>query len=160
MFLQNPRRIKNPAQKKTSLYKGSYALVIGVHNYNNGWNKLPGVKTDVDLVSAALEDNGFFVYKVLDPDKREFEEAFENFIKLHGDNYDNRLIFYFAGHGHTITPKYGGSPLGYILPKEAPIPTNNEAEFKSIAMSMQRVEEYALKIDAKRTKYFMYDTMF
>ena len=43
------------------IYEESHALIIGVSEYNNGWSKLPGVKTDVEEVSRALEKNGFEV---------------------------------------------------------------------------------------------------
>ena len=33
--------------KEIKIYDGSYALVIGESDYTNGWDKLPGVKTDV-----------------------------------------------------------------------------------------------------------------
>ncbi|MCY7377262.1 MAG: caspase family protein [Pyrinomonadaceae bacterium] len=55
-------RVKNEATGKTEdikLYKASHALVIGMSDYTNGWQKLPGVKADVAAVQAALEKQGF-----------------------------------------------------------------------------------------------------
>ena len=51
------------------LYKASYALVIGVSDYTNGWQSLPGVKKDVEAVAAALKEQGFAVTTVLNPKK-------------------------------------------------------------------------------------------
>ncbi|MBE9536385.1 MAG: caspase family protein, partial [Proteobacteria bacterium] len=145
--------------KVVGLYKGSYALIIGVSDYNNGWPKLPGVIPDVEAVEDALKKNGFHVETVMDPDKAGMDNAFESFIKKYGGDYQNRLVFYFAGHGYTVTPKYGGDPLGYIVPKEAPNPHKEPKEFKRIAMSMQRIEEYSLNIDAKHAM-FLFDSCF
>jgi hypothetical protein len=149
----------NGSTQVIDLYKGSYALVIGVSNYNNGWPKLPGVIQDTELVRDALEKNGFEVKVVLDPNKLDMERAFERFIKKHGGITGNRLLFYFAGHGHTVKPKYGGSELGYIVPVDAPNPYDDIQEFKRVAMSMQRIEEYSLNMDSKHA-IFLFDSCF
>ncbi len=157
-----PVKIRDKKGSQVGIYKESHALVIGVSKYTNGWPVLEGVVSDVVAVGDALEENGFHVTAVMDPDKDELEEAFEQFIMNYGGNADNRLLFYFAGHGYTVKPKYGGNPLGYIVPKEAPNPEKSEKDlkkFKRIAMSMQRIEEYALNIDAKHA-IFIFDSCF
>ena len=58
----------------------SYALIIGVSDYTNGWSKLAGVKEDVTEVQRALEDNGFEVQLLEDPDKQQMEATIEDFI--------------------------------------------------------------------------------
>ena len=99
-----PVPIKNPQGEQVLLYKGSYALVIGVSDYTNGWPDLPGVDEDLNAVGEALEQIGFLVYKIINPDRKQLEEAFNGFISKHGYDKDNRLLIYFAGHGHTIAP--------------------------------------------------------
>jgi hypothetical protein len=144
--------IKTAAGEAIGLYEQSHALVIGVSTYEH-WPKLPGVKRDVTDVAAALEKNGFAVQTVLDPDQDMLDDAFEGFIEEHGGNPENRLLFYFAGHGHTVQPKFGGEPLGYLVPIDAPVPTLGKRaarRFKRVAMSMQRIEEYALNIRSYR----------
>ena len=152
-------KIRNYSGQEVGLYEESYALIIGVSNYTGGWPKLPGVKKDIAAVRAILERHGFHVVTVLDPSKNDLEDAFEDFISNYGRKENNRLLFYFAGHGHTIKPKYGGEPLGYIVPKEAPNPYRELADFRRIALSMQRVEEYALQIDSKHA-LFLFDSCF
>jgi hypothetical protein len=141
------------------MYDESHALVIGESDYTGGWPKLPGVEKDIQLVKNALEAKGFNVVLVRNPDSQELENAFEVFIEKYGQKPNNRLLFYFAGHGHTVTPKYGGQPLGYIVPKEAPNPNDDLNKFKRVAMSMQRIEEYAISIDAKHA-LFIFDSCF
>jgi len=141
------------------LYRGSHALVIGVSQYNNGWPRLPGVVEDVNAVKSKLEGNGFTVTTVMDPNALQLKQSFENFISQYGNDPDNRLLFYFSGHGHTIQPAYGGDPIGYIVPIDAPNPQVDADQFKRKAMSMQRIEEFARIIDSKHA-IFLFDSCF
>ncbi len=50
-----PVPIKDKAGNEVGLYKGSYALIIGVSDYTNGWPDLPEVKEDLVAVGEALE---------------------------------------------------------------------------------------------------------
>ena len=101
------------------IYEESHALVIGVSNYTNGWSKLAGVKEDVIEVQRALEENGFEVQLLEDPDKQQLEATIEDFIFEKGANPENRLLIYYAGHGHTKTLGYGGE-MGYLVPCNPP----------------------------------------
>ncbi len=141
------------------LYKESYALVIGVSRYSRGWSDLPGVKKDIQDVKAVLEQHGFDVTTLPDPDLEELEHGITNFITSRGMGKDNRLLIYFAGHGHTLAPKYGGAKLGYLVPRGAPNPYEDLSGFKSKALSFKRIEEYALGIDAKHA-VFIFDACF
>jgi hypothetical protein len=111
--------------KEIKLYDRSYALVIGVSDYSAGWPKLPGVKRDIEEVARALEHQGFQVTKVENPDSIHLDKAFKTFIDTYGLNVENRLLFYFAGHGHTIKQSYG-EEMGYIVPVDAPNPMRDE----------------------------------
>ena len=48
-----PIIIKNEQGEQAQLYANSYALLIGVSDYTNGWRSLPGVKDDIAAVKAA-----------------------------------------------------------------------------------------------------------
>ena len=154
-----PVAIKNQEGKQVGLYKGSYALVIGVSDYTNGWPDLPGVDEDLNAVGEALEQIGFLVYKIINPNRKQLEEAFNGFISKHGYEKDNRLLIYFAGHGHTIAPKYGGTEMGYIVPSNAPNPNLNEQDFLRVGLSMQNIEVYARNIQSKHA-LFVFDSCF
>ena len=113
--------IKTKSGETVGLYEESHALVIGVSDYTAGWPKLPGVKDDIVSVRKVLEEQGFGVEVVENPKNRiELEQAFNSFIQTHGRKPNNRLLFYFAGHGHTI--KYYGEEMGYIVPANSPNP--------------------------------------
>ena len=56
--------IRDRSGKQVGLYENSYALVIGVSDYTNGWPVLPGVKKDVAAVKEALERHSFNITMV------------------------------------------------------------------------------------------------
>jgi len=139
-------------------YQGSYALVIGANDYNSGWPDLPGVKKDVEEVKVALMKKGFSVTVITDPTKRELEEAFDNFISKYGLVEENRLLIYFAGHGHTQKLSYGRQ-MGYLVPVDAPNPEENLNGFLANGMDMQQIEVYAKRIQARHA-LFLFDSCF
>ena len=132
-------QIKTQEGEEVGLYKESHALIIGVSDYTAGWPGLPGVKKDVQTVQTALEEHGFQVVVVEDPTRVELDQAFTDFINQYGQESDNRLLFYFSGHGHTLTLSYGDE-MGYIVPVDAPNPHTDEAGFTANAMDMQMIE--------------------
>ena len=154
-------RIPGPDGKEVALYQGSHALLIGASAYTNGWPKLPQVPDDLRAVRAVLERQGFAVTEVIDPDHRALRRAFDEFINAHGadeDSKDNRLLFYFAGHGHTLDESFGGK-MGYILPVDTPPPQRDPAGFRATALDMHQIEVYARRIQAKHA-LFLFDSCF
>ena len=104
--------------------------MIGVSQYRNGWSNLPGVRKDVKEVSQALQENGFQVTTIEDPGLDQLEIAIEDFIFEKGVNPENRLLIYYAGHGHTMTLGYGGE-MGFLVPADAPVPQKGRCEISS-----------------------------
>ncbi len=150
-------RIRVEDGKELRLYERSYALVIGVSDYAQ-WPKLPGVKNDIEAVARALERHGFLVTKVENPDSAQLDKVFRSFIDTYGLGVENRLLFYFAGHGHTVRQSYG-EEMGYIVPADAPLPARDPAGFRSKAMDMQQMELYARRIQSKHA-LFLFDSCF
>jgi formylglycine-generating enzyme required for sulfatase activity len=147
--------------KVTKLYEQSHALVIGISGYDqygHGWEALRGVKADVTAVKAALEMNGFNVEVLNDANKEQIDRAISNFISRHGMQLENRLLIYYAGHGHTLPTSYG-EQLGYIVPVDAPHPTYDQAGFQSKAIEMAQIEIYARRIQSKHA-LFVFDACF
>lgn len=143
---------------ETKLYNASYALIIGVSTYTNGWKSLPGVNEDVAAVKLALETQGFICTVVKDPNSTSLGKAFGDFIAKYGQDQDNRLLFYYAGHGHTVKNSYGGES-GYIVPADAPNPNKDAAAFQNTAMEMQQIEIFAKRIQSKHA-LFLFDACF
>ena len=150
--------LQNEKGESIQLYNKSYALVIGVSNYTNGWPTLTGVMKDVSDVKSVLESQGFQVVTVLDPKHEELINAYRDFINHYGLDPENRLIIYFAGHGHTIKATYG-EEMGYIVPADAPNPNKDKNDFLTKAMAMQQIEVFAKQIQSKHA-LFLFDACF
>ncbi|MFQ5963837.1 MAG: DUF1566 domain-containing protein [Candidatus Scalinduaceae bacterium] len=150
--------VRDSAGKQVGLYKESHALVIGAGNYTSGWPKLTGIKKDVRLVHKVLEEHGFNVITVNDPEKEQLRNAFDDFINKYGQKLENRLLFYFAGHGYTKKMSYG-EEMGYIVPVNAPNPENDPNGFLAKAMDMHMIEVFAKRIQSKHV-IFLFDSCF
>ena len=94
--------IKDRAGRNVGLYKGSYALLVGVSDYTTReWPDLESIPSEIAQVASVLEAQGFHVKKVMNPTSRQMKKAFEDFIDDYGFDANNRLIFFFSGHGYT-----------------------------------------------------------
>ena len=149
--------VRDQRGKQVMLYGESQALIIGASRYKE-WDDLPGVRRDIRAVQAVLEEHHFEVEVIEDPGSAALYEAYRNFINSHGQDPDSRLLLYFAGHGHTMQPSYGGE-MGYIVPTDAPNPVENAVGFRSSAMAMAQIEVFARNIQAKHA-LFVFDACF
>ncbi len=145
--------------EELSLYKDSYALVIGNGAYptENGWKPLPRAANNVKEIAETLERHGFNVTLKIDVTKAEFNTTFSEFIYKSGKDPDNRLLFYYAGHGYT-TKSAIGEDLGYLVMLDTP-PPKNEAEFDLYSIDMVKFVADSKKIHAKHV-LFMFDSCF
>jgi len=99
------------------LYANSYALLIGVSDYSNGWEDLDQVPSELEKARNALVQHGFDVTMVADQtDMLELKYAIEDFIRRYGHNENNRLVFIYSGHGHT----WSAGNQGYLVPSYQP----------------------------------------
>jgi uncharacterized caspase-like protein len=151
-------RVPLAAGGSEQLYEQSFALVIGASAYRNRWNTLPGVPGDVREVKSALEAHGFAVTVVSDPTRDQLDAALRGFVQKHGAKLSNRLLIYFAGHGHTLTT-LAGVKLGYIVPVDAPNPAVDPGGFRANAIGMDAIEGLARQIDARHA-LFLFDSCF
>jgi tetratricopeptide (TPR) repeat protein len=154
----NVVKIIDAQGQEVGLYHQSHALVIGVSDYSEGWPRLPGVQQDVKAVRDVLKEHGFNVETVTNPTRAQLYQAFSNFINRYGQTVENRLLFYFAGHGHTCKLAYG-EDMGYIVPVDAPNPSRDPQGFTVKAMDMQQIEVFAKRIQSKHA-LFIFDSCF
>ena len=160
-FAQTKTPARGVAVRKTNdktLYAGSYALVIGVSDYTAGWDDLPGVAQDVAAVESALKAQGFEVRTTLNPKKTELTNQIQQFIDDYGFEFQNRLLIYYAGHGHTDTSADGRS-FGFVVPADAPLPSVDKIGFERKAVDMRAIEGFAEQIRAKHA-LFVFDSCF
>ncbi|MDA0857739.1 MAG: caspase family protein, partial [Proteobacteria bacterium] len=153
-----PVSIQIPKEGEVQLYKGSYALVIGVSDYqDNAWVDLGSVKADVDAVSDTLQEHGFVVQTVMNPTESVLLDRINEFIDSYGYEQENRLLFYYAGHGHT--QERNGRKFGYLVPADAPNPFENEKEFFRKSLKMEQIISWAKQIESKHA-LFVFDSCF
>lgn len=141
-----------------NLYKECYALVIGISDYVSGWPDLPNAVGDADKTADLFSSLGFKVTKVTNPTRAELIQALDSFVFGPGQEEDNCLVIFFAGHGHTERMAYGND-MGYIVPQDAPSPNQDKAGFMQKAIDMRTVEAYARRIQAKHA-LFLFDSCF
>lgn len=140
---------------KVAGYNASHALLVGVSDYTAGWPDLETIPGELKQVELALSSQGFTVTKVLNPTSIELMEAYRQFIAKYGFDGQNRLLFYFSGHGHT---RHDGQ-RGYLVPTDAPDPQKDETAFLSKALSMEQILAWARQIEAKHA-LFLFDSCF
>ncbi len=151
--------VKIPGGETIALYKGSYALVVGNGNYTKGWDPLPGALKDVDEVARVLEEvHHFKVVKKKDLTRNEFLQVLTQFIHEYGKQTDSRVLFYYAGHGHTEKLE-NGEDLGYIVMVDAPSPGQDPIGLNLCSLDMQWLNSESRKIRAKHV-LFVFDSCF
>ena len=151
-------KILNSQGRKVSLYKESHALLIGASEYKNGWPKLEGVKNDIEELSALLKGQDFHVVVVENPSYNQMIGAFTDFINRYGLDPDNRLLFFFSGHGYTAEQSYGPE-IGYLVPVDAPNPDENFIEFMKKAVDINQIDVFARRIQSRHA-LFIFDSCF
>jgi len=146
-------RLETEGQSILSSYTGSYALLIGESDYTNGWPDLETIPGELQQVQSLLKNNGFQVEKSLNLNARQLRNRFEIFINQYGFDENNRLLFFYSGHGETHKGK------GYIVPTDAPNPDFDEKGFLQKALTMTEILAMARRMTAKHA-LFLFDSCF
>ena len=150
--------VRTSAGEHIELYNASYALVIGNGNYTNGWDPLPGALQDVKEVADALKTHGFNVTLKTELTTDEFNEAFLTFVLEHGADENNRLLFYYAGHGYTL-PLANEQERGYLVMVDAPDPDTDKLGFVRSSINMETLVGESKAIRARHV-LFLFDSCF
>ena len=148
--------VRTQQGEEIELYKDSYALVVGNGSYTEGWSQLSGVLQDVDEVADTLEEQGFSVTLKKDLTKLEFEKVFTDFVGNAGRDPYNRLLFYYAGHGHT-QKMATDEDLGYLVMVDAPLPETDAINFKLKAVDLALLITQT-KLVQSRHALFVFDS--
>lgn len=88
----------------------SYAIVIGISHYEHShWPALPNGRPDAEQVAALFEGQGFQVRAFLDQNATvaQIDAYIEDELAPHLQ-VDDRVLFFFSGHGQTRTPRIAG----------------------------------------------------
>jgi hypothetical protein len=138
--------------RKSGLYSNSYALVVGINTYTNGWPNLNNAVKDAELMAGALKERGFEVTLATNLNSVEMKQTFEEFFVIKGEDPQARLFVWYAGHGFT---EFGE---GFLVPADAPRPEAG-ARFRLKALSLRRFGEYVRMAYSKHA-YTVFDTCF
>jgi len=146
--------------QEVALYGDSYALIVGVSDYTNGWDDLDQIPAEIELVQRALEDHGFKVIVHLDAiNKTELERIFQDFRDQYGYDRDNRILVFYAGHGHSSD----NGNIGYLVGSDAPLPVSADAypgeEFLRKSVQISQMMEWASQMAARHV-LFLFDSCF
>jgi hypothetical protein len=100
------------------LYGNSYALVVGINKYLHS-SPLAYAVNDATAIARALVEKFFFsdenVSVILDHDatRAAIMRSYMKFCDEHSIDRDDRILFFFAGHGHTVG---GRRATGFLIP--------------------------------------------
>jgi len=133
-------------------------LVVGVGEYVNGWEMLPNAVKDAEDVARMLGDLGWDVDLVKNPKGQELNLKLNELIVETAGDSDKGVLVWFSGHGHT-QGKADGTPLGYLVPADAPDPDRDPAGFISTAIDMDRILSVSNQIRAKHV-LMIFDSCF
>lgn len=104
-------------------YETSRAIIIGINDYQKV-SPLSYAVSDAEGIRNALHDNFSFASEnivMLVNDEATKQNIMSAFLSLAAStvNPDDRILFFFAGHGHTVSGKRG--EVGYLVPHDADI---------------------------------------
>jgi hypothetical protein len=153
---QQQASVKKQGQLILSSYTGSYALLIGESDYSKGWQDLENIPGELRKVEKLLTSKGFHVEKDFNLNASQLRNRFETFINQYGFDENNRLLFFFSGHGHTRNQK------SYIVPIDAPNPGVDKKgilRFLQKAVDMDQIIAWMRRIEAKHV-LFLFDSCF
>jgi len=153
--LANEVKILGSDNQTKLIYKSSHAILIGAINYHarESWNRLPKIDDEFSAIRKALIKKGFSVRVILDADEKKFRSNIDQFIDDFGYDQNNRLLFFFSGHGWSIGNK------GYLVPIDAPDPNIDKKNFLRKAIPMSDIMAWARRIQAKHA-IFLFDSCF
>lgn len=134
--------IVNPQEKPSSLYDGSFALVIANSKYKY-WDELPAVRGELDEVTTVLRKNGFDVIRLSDLDGAEMRNSIYDFFQTYGRNRRARIVFYYSGHGYLDQE----TDDGYLVPVDAQKP-GLRSNLLVQSMAMEDVRNIAMRMPA------------
>lgn len=139
--------------ESVELYTNSYALVVGIDNYTDGWPRLAKAKSDATQIARALEARGFGVTLATDLTADRLGQVFEDFFIEKGRDPSARLFVWFAGHGHTDE-----RGEGYLIPADAALPSER-VKFLRKALSLRRFGEFVRLAESKHV-FSVFDSCF
>jgi len=128
-----------------NIYDKSWALVIGINDYDTVEPDLNyAVEDALAVKNMLIKEYGFDrnnVRYLIDKEANQsnIKKEFANLLKLVGEN--DRVVFYFAGHGETEEMGLEDGDVGFLLPSDADV---ENLYFSAIDMGqLKRIADYS-----------------
>ncbi len=146
-------------KKESEFYKSSWAVVIGINEYDE-WPKLSYAVNDAVAIRDVLTEKYGFkpdnIFTLFNKDANR-----DSITELLGDTLadpqkvkpDDRVFIFYAGHGMTRKLP-SGRDLGYIIPVDAALD-----KFHTRSISMTHLRDFSEMIPAKHV-YFVMDSCY
>lgn len=103
-----------------SHYENSWAICIGINSYKN-LSPLEFAVNDAEEIAKVLKEQFSFPednVKLLIDKNASKKQILKTYLELtEKTNVNDKVIFFFAGHGHTVTGNRG--EVGYLIPYDA-----------------------------------------
>ena len=90
----------------------------------------------------------------MDPTEDALIGQINNFIDAHGYEQDNQLLFCYAGHGYI--QERNGRKLSYLVPVDAPNPSDSARAFFQKSLKREQVISWAKQIESKHAFFVFY----
>ncbi len=156
-WLQAGVMVPLPDGRTLNLYSDYYALIIGNSDYQY-FPKLKGVKQDVKDIKAMFDRLAIPSEVRENLSGQQMLEVLNQFIERYGLNQDRGLIVYYAGHGYT-EGTFANRQVGYIVPVDAPLYSQDKALFRQRSVSMNQIKELASLIQSRHV-LMIFDSCF
>ena len=130
-------------------YRKSYALVVGISDFD-GFRDLPTAEDPIRVKNYLLNEAGFDHVHLLTEDAVTLERLREIMLDDLANRIgpDDRFVFYWSGHGHTIKDR-DGKPVGY-LPTSVSTPDR-----PSRMIDMDAIARWDRSIRARQVLYLL-----
>lgn len=131
------------------------ALVVGVAKYNGqGLAELPSPDKDANAIAAALEQYGFQVYRLLDPDVVTFQRGLNDFFAA--AQGADAAVFFYSGHGAQVSGENYLLPLDGMLDSVAAL----KRDFVTVSALLENLDRTGARfkfviLDACRNNPFV-----
>ena len=127
-----------------NIYDKSWALVVGINDYNNIPNLNYAVEDALAIKNMLINEHGFprkNVRYLIDKEATQsnIKKELSNLMKNAGEN--DRVVFYFAGHGETAELGLEEGDIGFLLPADG---DTEDLYFSAIDMEeLKRISKFS-----------------
>jgi len=154
------KRPQNQPDMPDIVYRKGWALIIGIDKYPNlpqyqlNWS-VADAEAFANLLSSkfGFEKDNITILKNEQATKANIMEKLNSYADTKLVSHEDCVLFYFSGHGQTVSLPRGSGEMGFIIPYDAKISDlsdePNLAEYRQYCIDMNELNNAAKTIPAK-----------